>query len=189
MDFKFVCYFPSAPPLISIFANIFWKKFQEILSNPDFIKKHAEKWLKNQNTRFKLSSTQIEEYKNKIDKLKKEETRYARMYGEGIIDSEQFEDLINGTKAKRSRYNTEIENLRKKASSKFVAKIELEDLCEEAQVVIKSLADTDKKQIIRDLVDRVIIKKGGNEVESWIHIPIQAHYMGYGAKRRNSWSS
>jgi hypothetical protein len=35
-------------------------------------------------------------------------------------------------------------------------------------------------------VEKVIIKKGGDEVETWIHLQLnQAHQMGYGTERRD----
>jgi len=67
-----------------------------------------------------------------------------------------------------------------------LAKVDLNELCEEAQRVIKSLDTADREQVVKDLVEKVIIKKGGDEVETWAHLPLyQAHLMGYGTERRN----
>ena len=80
--------------------------------------------------------------------------------------------------------------MEKKAKTPDTKKIDLNELCQEAERVIKSQENNEKRQIIRDLVEKIVIKKGGDEVESWINIPLyQAHQMGYGIKRRNSRSS
>jgi hypothetical protein len=77
---------------------------------------------------------------------------------------------------------------KQRISGDSIRKVDLDELCTEAQSVIQSLDITNKKQVIKDLVEKVIIKKGGDEIETWIHLQLnQAHQMGYGPERRDCW--
>ncbi len=173
-----------------VLDKLYWAKFQEILTNPALLKKLAESWLKQQSDNSETPSKEIERIKEQIDRLKEEETRYVKIYAEGTIDSGQFEELIKGTRSKKKRFMEEIVEMEKKVNMPDTKKVDLDELCQEAQRVIKSQENNEKRQIIRDLVEKIVIKKGGDEVESWINIPLyQAHQMGYGIKRRNSRSS
>ncbi len=169
-----------------VLDGLFWKKFYEILSDPALLRKLAEKWLKERDSYSNSATEGVDKLKKQIESLKEEEVRYAKMFGEKMIDSGQLEKLMKDVKAKKRGLQDELGEIKNGSNSDNAAKVSLDDLCEEAQSVIKSLDTTNKKQVIRDLVEKTIIKKGGDEVETWINIPLnQAHQMGYGAKRRN----
>lgn len=173
-----------------ILDSLFWKRLEKILSNPDLIKKQAIKWFKQRNEYQETSSGEINRLKSQLNDLKQEGIRYAKMRGENMIDTHQFEELMMGVRNKKQRFLDQIEEINKKVLEASDCKIDINTLCEEAIRVIKSRESTNQKQIIKDLVDKIIIKKGGDEVETWIHIPItQAHLMGYGAISRDSRSS
>lgn len=173
-----------------VLDGLFWNKLQEILTNPDLLKKQAGKWLNQQSSFSETSADETEKLKKQTENLKEEGIRYAKMYGEGAIETEQFEELMRGVRNKKNRYLSEIDEVKRRVSSNKTDKVNLDELCQEAQRVIKSQENSEKRQIIRDLVEKVIIKKGGDEVETWIHIPLyQAHQMGYGIERRNCGTS
>lgn len=170
-----------------VLDGLFWNKLQEILTNPLLLKKQAEKWLRSKSDYTENTSKELENLRKQIEDLKEEELRYARMYGEGKIDSGQFEELMKGTKRKKNNYLGQIGDIKNRINEDSFKKVNLDELCEEAQRVIKSLDTTDRKQIVKDLVEKVIIKKGGDEVETWIHLQLyQAHQMGYGTEHRDS---
>lgn len=170
-----------------ILDSLFWKRFEGILTNPDLIKKQAKKWFSQKDEYQKTFSSEIDRINKQINELRIEGMRYARMRGESTIDTSQFEELMMEVKNKKKRFLDQIEEIKHKSNERQDNKIDINALCEEAIRVIKSRESTNQKQIIKDLVDKIIIKKGGDEVETWIHIPInQDHQMGYGAERRDS---
>ncbi len=169
-----------------VLDTLFWSKLQEILISPDLLRKQTEKWYKHQSDYLQSSTLDIERVNKQLLSVKEEGIRYARMCGEGQIDAEQLEELMRGVKIKKNQYLKEIEEIKSRNSQNKLNSINLDELCQEAQRVIKSLEDNKKRQIIRDLVEKIIIKKGGDEVETWIHIPLnQAHQMGYEFEGRN----
>ena len=169
---------------------MFWNKFVDILSNPELIRKLAERWIKQQTAMTTNLKDEIASIDGKLETLRQEGTRYAKMYASDQIDADQFEELMNGLKKRKKCCLEDIEEIKKRAKGSKIADIDLDDLCQEAAQVIQSLELTNRRQIIKDLVDKIVIKKGGDEVETWINIPLtQAHLMGYGTKRRDSWSA
>jgi site-specific DNA recombinase len=168
-----------------VLDGLFWNKLEEILTTPILLKRYAEKWLMHKNEYADNANNELANLNKKLELLKDEQLRYAKMYGENVIDAGQFEKLIAGTKQKKNDFIYQISDVKKRVQDDNLNTVNVNELCEEAQRVIKSLDTTDRKQVVKDLVEKVIIKKGGDEVETWIHLPLyQAHQMGYGTERR-----
>jgi site-specific DNA recombinase len=173
-----------------VLDKIFWDEFYKILTNPDLMKVKAEKWLKHADEYSESSKSEVADIDKKLVSLGGEGTRYAKMRGEGLIEDKQFRDLMKDVLIRKNRFLEQKEEIKNRACPSKFQNINLNELCQEAQSVIESLDATNKKQIVRELVEKVIIKKGGDEVETWIKILIsQPHHMGYGAERRDCWST
>ncbi len=61
----------------------------------------------------------------------------------------------------------------------------IKEIVEEAKRVFQAQNQDNKKQVIRDIITKVIVK-GGLEVEVMGRIPLFASNMGYVIKSRNS---
>ena len=169
-----------------VLDKIFWDEFYKILTNPDLMMAKAEKWLKHADEYSESSKNEVADIDKKLVSLGGEGTRYAKMRGEGLIEDKQFRDLMKDVLIRKNRFLEQKEEIKNRACPSKFQNINLNELCQEAQSVIESLDATNKKQIVRELVEKVVIKKGGDEVETWIKILIsQPHHMGYGAERRN----
>jgi len=170
-----------------VLDGLYWNKLQGVLTNPTLLRNYTEKWLKHKNEYLDDASNELDTLNTKLKSIKDEEMRYAKMYGESNIDAEQFEKLISGTKLKKTEFARQIGDIKNRIQDDNIKKVDIDELCTEAQSVIQSLDITDRKQVIKDLVEKVIIKKGGDEVETWIHLQLnQAHQMGYGTERRDT---
>ena len=66
--------------------------------------------------------------------------------------------------------------------------MQVKELCQEAKKVLKSLDVTNQIQIIKDMVEKVIIY-ANREVESWVCLPLNHLKLGYETEDRNSGSS
>lgn len=154
-----------------------WKELVAFLKNPNLIKKQAEEWLRLQ-IDTDVDKQEKERLANLIDKSMEEEKRYAKAYGEGTLEFEQFRELMRDAKKKRLLLEEELNSLNIKINHEGIDLIQLEELIEEAKRVIKSLNFDNKFQLIRDIIDRCIVK-GGNTVEVIGHLPLFAVNMGY----------
>lgn len=124
--------------------------------------------------------------KDKVDNLKSQETKYAQMYAEGLLEVEQLRSLIKQSRSKKEYINSKIKELeKKKPVSSSVTDAEIELLCNEAQKIIQSQDFADKKLVLKNLVSKIIIKKGG-AVETWLNISLNTQYLEHGTERRNS---
>ena len=105
-----------------------------------------------------------------IGKLTEEINRYAKAYGSGGMEFDQYMELARAAKRKKEGYQKQLNELKAKVAPEVV-NIEANELCTEAKKVIKSLELYDKKNFIRDIIEKVIIKER-SEVEVLCHIPL-----------------
>jgi site-specific DNA recombinase len=161
----------------------FWKELVAFLKNPVLIKKQAEEWLRSQ-TNSDIDKQEKERLNGLINKTKEEEKRYAKAYGEGTLDFEQFRDLMRNAKNKKLVFEEQRITLNQKITQEGIDTIQLNELIEEAKRIIQALKFDNKFQLIRDIIDRCIVK-GGNTVEVWGHLPLFAVNMGYEPISRN----
>ncbi|MBI4029388.1 MAG: hypothetical protein HY376_03405 [Candidatus Blackburnbacteria bacterium] len=83
-----------------ILDMLLWKELLKIITNPTLLKEQAEKCLK-----LQVSSDYVAREKNRlfemVRKIEEEEERYAKVYGAGTLDFEQFQELMKGTKKRK----------------------------------------------------------------------------------------
>jgi site-specific DNA recombinase len=168
-----------------VLDQVFWKELVKTLTSPSLIKRKAEEWLKAQVTND-IDLQEKRRLEETIQKVIDEETRYSKAYGAGSLGFEQFKDLMRDAKNRKEAFKKQLDTLIDRMEKGNIQGITLNEICEEAIKVIKSLDFDNKFQVIRDIIDKVIIK-GRREVEVWCHIPITqaALNMGYGPERRD----
>lgn len=164
-----------------------WRELVEFLQHTSEIKKYAEEWLRTQ-TNNELDKKEKVRLDIVLNKIKEEKQRYAKAYGEGTLEFEQFKDLTKDVKKRELLYQKQIDALNNKITREGIDESQLEELVKEAKKVILRLDLSNKIQVIRDIIDRCIVK-GGNTVEVWGHLPLFAVNMGYEPISRNSRAS
>lgn len=164
---------------------LFWKKLVRFLANPSLLREYAEKWLKSQAN----NSEAVEQGKKRLvgllDKTREEELRYAKAYGTETLGFEEFKELMKEVKRKRLSYQEQLNKLSSEIAQDKANPIEVEELCQEAKRVIDYLDFSNKIQVIRDIIDKIILK-GGREAEVLGHIPITTAKMAYEPIGRDS---
>lgn len=150
---------------------VLWEEFLKYLAKPSTLKVYAKKWLEDQAQRNTGAETEAERIKTKVQCIEEEEERYNKAYGAGAITLEQLQSLKKGTGDLKKRYNAQIKQIEvaKKPYGKITT-AQVNALCKEAQSVLQSLNIADKKKLLRDLVDKIIVA-GRTLVEVWIHLP------------------
>ncbi len=112
-----------------------------------------------------------------ITKAKDEELRYARAYGEQALDFEQFKELTKKSKKKQELFQTQLDSIENTHEIAVPQRIDLDDICAEAQRVLQSLDTIEKIKVIRDVIEKVTIK-GDGSVDVQGHIPLTTENMG-----------
>lgn len=161
------CHFKGANA--EVLDAMFWKELIKHITDPKLLKQHAEEWIQDQASRS-VDTQERTKIQEQINKLTEEANRYAKAYGSGGMEFDQYMELARIAKRKKEGYQKQLEDLREQTSPEIV-NIAADELCEEAKKTLKSLDYTNKKNLIRDIIEKVIIKER-RLVEVWTHIPL-----------------
>lgn len=168
-----------------VLDGLTWINIKKFLADKETLKQQAEKWLGEQSVQNGLLQAEQMRLGKILDELKQEDMRYAKAYGTGTLDFAQFQELTKEQRRKRQSYESQVKEMGTKVTEAAVVKPEETDrLCKSAEVVLADIAREDKKKIINDLVDKIVIYEGG-EVELRGHLPLFDHKLGYGAIDRD----
>lgn len=179
------CHIPGVNAVI--LDGMVWSELMKFVKNPTLLKSKVEQVL----IERKEDAVYKQEYEritNLITKVEEEEQRYAKAYGSGSLEFEQFKDLMRDAKKRKKNLQTQLNSLKSSRQEKDLDKIQVDDICYEANKVLNEIEYTDKTRSIKTLVDKVIIKEGG-----WVnlcgHIPLFAQKLGDEPTSRNSRAS
>lgn len=168
----------------AILDGLVWRELGKYLTEPSLLKKYAESWLKEQAENQELLQEK-EKIKELFIKALDEEKRYAKAYGEKMIEFEQFKELMKDVKNRKEALKKQLTDLTAESSS-VINEVSLDEFMEEVGYTLKNFDLSDKIKVIRDIIDKVIIKER-NGVEVWAHIPLATHKLGYEPISRDCW--
>lgn len=168
-----------------ILDGMVWNELMKFVKDPRILRKKAEEVL--QERREKTANKhEFDRLTGLINKLEEEEQRYAKAYGVGTLEFEQFKDLMRETKKKKQNFQVQLENLKADSNEVGLDKIQVDDICYEAKKVLDEIDYTDQEKSFKMLLDKVTIKEGG-----WVqvcgHIPLFTQKLGDEPTSRNSW--
>lgn len=166
--------------------GLFWRELVKYLNDGRLLKKSAVQWLKLDNEIRDYDKDEESKIEGELNKIHEEEMRYAKAFGVGALDFEQFKGLMKETKRKKALYQAQIEGLNRKIKNENIGENQLDELCEEAKRVIKELDYNNKKELIRDTIDKVTLFDNGR-VEVNGHVSLFNLNMAYGSICRDSW--
>jgi site-specific DNA recombinase len=166
----------------TVLDTIVWDELVKVMTEPELLKKCATDWM-----RLQVQNDLDEEDKNRLNNLVQnvvdEEKRYAKAYGSGTLEFEQFQELIKESKKKKALYKKQLAEIESKSSPEALD-ISTDELIEEAKEVLKTFDFSNKVQVVRDIIEKVIIKNE-KEVEIWAHLPLNLRKLGYEPQDRN----
>ena len=153
---------------VKVLDSLVWNKISDLLTDPELIRKHAERWLDAQTTH--KTSVDIESLNAQLIELQNEQKRYVDAYGKGLMPEQLFADKMKET-------NKQIESVNKdiaKASENrgIIGKIDIEQLIQKATRKIGDLEFDQKKFIVERVIDKIIANP--KEITIWGHIPSPA---------------
>ncbi len=167
-----------------ILDGMVWRELMKVVKDPITLRRKVEEVLKER----KDKTADRQEYArldSHINKIEEEEQRYAKAYGADTVEFEQFRDLMRDAKKRKLVFQTQLDNLRVESNEEGLDKIQVDDICYEAQKVLDGVDYSDKFKSVRTLLDKVIIKEGG-----WVqvcgHLPLFTQKLGYEPTSRDS---
>lgn len=92
---------------------------------------------------------------------------------------------MNDARKRKKTYQNQLTELTDKIVLENKNKFEFQELYNEVKKVIDELDLSNKLQIVKDIIDRVIFSERSG-IEVWGHIPLAIQKLGYETERRNS---
>lgn len=151
---------------------VFWNELTALLNDPERLGEHAD--LSNLEAQKEFSQTdsrlaRLHELATQIDA---EMERYSKAYGAGALELEQLQQLMRDAKQRKASHLNQIKKAERATKEVAVPVIPPEVLIEEASQVAETLDTTDKKAVIRDIIDKVIVRED-NDIEVCGHIDLK----------------
>ena len=150
----------------TILDAIVWRKLEALLSNPAQIKKHADKWLKDQQRQSNTITR--EQLEGQLRKLLAEEQRYATAYGNELMSDEVYRDRMSDVFERRKQLSERRDELESVDVQR--ASISAQELVDKTATLFKGIDFDLKKDVVRRVIDKIEINQ--KESTIWGLIPV-----------------
>jgi site-specific DNA recombinase len=170
---------------VKVLDSLVWQKVALLLSDPEQLRIHAERWLNQQKGNETVNDTTRLE--KQLKELENEQKRYVDAYGKGLIPEQIFAAKIRETSKQKASVETDI--VKTSSNRGVIGKIDIEQLISKATRKIAELNFEQKKHIVERVVDKVIASP--KEVTIWGQIPVPAFArattgkVNYGSQHRD----
>lgn len=169
----------------TLLDGLLWIKLKAFLSDPVALKSQAVRWVGTSNELIGGNQTEKEVIQKKIDGIAEEEMRYAKAYGSGALNFEQFTALAGELKSKKQAFLSKIEKANQSSKTdRMLNTDEVDKLCAYAKEVLADMGVEDRKDTIHDIIEKVIINDSG-EIEVRGCLPEFSQKLGQYAKSRH----
>ena len=148
----------------TVLDALVWRNVSELITQPELLYAQAQKWQEG------LSPLQLrlETLQNRLKELGDKESRFAKMYGEGIMSELIYKDNVHDINESRRKILSEVSAINDELSNKPL--VPLEKLVTGVVKLVKELDFTSKQQIIRQTVTKIVANK--EDITVWGHIPV-----------------
>lgn len=137
-----------------------WNIISNMMTNPRLMKEQAGRWLKNKQPEVENSGTSLELLNSEIGKLKEQEERYTRAFGEGLFPIEQLRDYLDPIRERVSLLSKQLMIEESKARKPVIYKTpneqDIEAFAKRATEVIANFDFDLKKNLLKDIIDKVV---------------------------------
>jgi len=171
--------------------ELIWCKLVNLMSSPELMSKQVSRWMKSRKDKAKASVGDIGSLEKEITKLKKEEDRYNKAYGSGLFGIEKLKEYTSDLKERITSLESQIGKNKQESkeidSSSIPTQKEIEKFSRESVEVLKSLSFNLKREIVINIIDRVV---GNRErLKVYGYIPVTTKNVAFKTKHRNSLGS
>jgi len=171
-----------------VLDKVFCDELTKYLTTPKNINKIAEDYLKAQAV-DESEKRERQQILHNLKKLDEEEKRHIRAHGEGLIEFDQFKEIVTELNKRKRGFEQDLKRLDELARDVTIDNVELQEFCLEVKNVLESLNYSSKALLIKDVIDKIVVKGNKNEVEVMGHIPVNHLNIAYGIISRNCGTS
>lgn len=154
---------------VQVVDAVVWKQIARLLSDPDLLRKQAERWLKSQKI-DKDTDSGTKRLKTRLNELKAEQKRYIDAYGKGLMPESNFAEKMDETNNEMRVVEGDISKTSKNRGG--AVKMSVDELVGKATFKLGELEYKQKKFIVERVIDKII--SSPKEITIWGHIPVPA---------------
>ena len=169
-----------------VLDKLFWLNLTGYLSEPKNLKEQVKDWVKTQ-VSSEVQVREMQRINTLIEKAKEEKQRYIQAYGQGALEFEAFQDAIKPVNQRIKGYEDELEAIKQKSKGVLEDSVPIEEYCAEVKEAFSTLNLSNRALLIRDIIDKIVLKGFKNEVDVYGYLSVAHLNMGYGTTNRNRW--
>ncbi len=172
-----------------------WQAFKNLVTDPDRLKEQAKRFMSEKTTAVANTSTEADELKREIEKLKKEESRYIKAYGAEVISEEQFKEALTDLKGRRGILERQVGHMESQKQDVddviLPADNELEELCGAVKEILEqeeSKTFPVKRAIMQKSLDTIVGEQRKLRVRGFLSMKeVFENYVKFHSSSRNRW--
>ncbi len=159
--------------------NLVWNSVKDILANSDTLIESAQEYLSNKSTEYASIQNQVNTIERQITVEKTAKNKLLDLYlTSGGFSKSELDEKSEEYNARISELNRKREKLINQLSlinNKSAVLDNVEYICNVISRRLDSLSDTEKQQILRQLIEKIIInwdKESGHSIELVFRFPL-----------------
>lgn len=168
--------------------SMVWKRVSKLMSSPTLMESQAKKWIEKKQTNTVQDFDLLKSLKADLEKIKKEEARYIKVFGAGILNQEQFEDVMSELKAKRGIIERQIGTMSQEVKKDAIitpTADQVKRFCQFAKLHLENVSFQARQGIIRKVIDTIIADQTILQVRGYLLLN-EAEYVKYKTECRYS---
>ena len=168
--------------------KLVWDRLSSLISSPKLIRSQAEKWFNNRNDSHTQVNKTIEEINLELDKLKKEEKRYLKTYGAGLITINQLQEVVLDVKSKREGLDGQYRALQEqdnKINVTMPTSSQIDAFVEKVKEYLPDLRFETRQIIVRKLIDKVVASQEEMSVNGYLPLELEENYVKFKTSNRD----
>ena len=140
--------------------KLVWDKIVKLMCSPELLMKQANRWFNSQKVKTQSSVGDVGIINEEISKLKGQTDRYNKAYGAGVISMDQLKEYVTPINKRISVLQSQVLQAKQKenqiSSVVLPDKKDLETFSEGVRKVLENLSFSLKKNIITNIVDKIV---------------------------------
>lgn len=166
-----------------VFDTALWRELQREVNDSIRMRQYAEEWLEAQQ-RNNDNQTDVANIHGLLANVQDEENRYVTALGKGILDEQQFNQVIQDVRTRKVSLQKQLKELSQKKIEK-PEDVDVDELVAEAKQVVEGLDWDNKIATVRDIIDRIVIREQTG-VEVFVQLPmLQTQKLEYEFENRD----
>ena len=140
--------------------SVIWDQLSTLMTDPELIKKQAQRFIEKRENVPGFEFKDIENLEKSREKLKGELDRYHKAYGAGVFSLDDLDNQTGPLKQEISSIENQIASIHKDQESRGNQEVatdnEIEEFAKRSVSVLKILGFEKKREMILNVVDKVI---------------------------------